>query len=137
MPGAPSSLLAAPRAASASPPDRRKVLPREHRLRNGHEFTLTTRSGAKASRGRVVAYVHRSGEEPAKVGFIIGRKVGNSVVRHRLVRRLRPVLADLIADLPPDAWVVVRALPGAGDDVDVIRDAAAAVGAAVSKVQAT
>lgn len=112
------------------------MLPREHRLRHGHEFTLTTRSGAKASRGRVVAYVHRSGDDPAKVGFIIGRKVGNSVVRHRLVRRLRPVLAELIPSLPADAWVVVRALPGAADDVDVISDAVAAVGAASRKARA-
>lgn len=112
------------------------MLSREHRLRHGHEFTLTTRSGAKASRGRVVAYVHRSGDHPVRVGFIIGRKVGNSVVRHRLVRRLRPVVADLIPSLPSDAWVVVRALPGAADDVDVISDAVAAVSAAARKAEA-
>jgi ribonuclease P protein component len=39
--------------------------------------------------------------------------VGNSVVRHRVTRRLRALVADQLAVLPPGADLVVRARPDA------------------------
>jgi ribonuclease P protein component len=48
--------------------------------------------------------------DPARVGFVVGRVVGHSVLRHRVQRRLRHLCRDRLADLPPGAEVVVRAL---------------------------
>lgn len=49
----------------------------------------------------------------ARVGFVVSRAVGNSVVRHRVTRRLRHLLRERIGTLPGDCSLVVRALPAA------------------------
>lgn len=109
------------------------MLPPAHRMRRGSDFSTTTRQGAKVTRGHVIAYVHRSGTEPALVGFVVGRKVGGSVVRHRVARRLRAALAGAVGELPPDAWVVIRALPGSDGDGDLGRDTVSAVALAIQR----
>lgn len=45
----------------------------------------------------------------ARVGFVVGKAVGNSVVRHRVTRRLRAVAREELSRLPPTADLVVRA----------------------------
>jgi ribonuclease P protein component len=60
------------------------------------------------------------------VGFVVGRAVGGSVVRHRVQRRLRHLMRCRLVNLPAGALVVVRALPASagassaalGDDLD-------------------
>jgi ribonuclease P protein component len=47
------------------------------------------------------------------VGFVVGRSVGNSVVRHRVTRRLRAAARDELDRLPGGSRTVVRALPAA------------------------
>jgi len=47
----------------------------------------------------------------ARVGFVVSKAVGNSVVRHRVTRRLRHLMADRLGTLPADCTLVVRALP--------------------------
>jgi ribonuclease P protein component len=51
--------------------------------------------------------------DPARVGFIVGKVVGNSVVRHRVQRRLRHLCRERLEILPTGAELVVRALPPA------------------------
>jgi ribonuclease P protein component len=51
----------------------------------------------------------------ARVGFVVGRAVGNSVIRHRTVRRLRHLVRDRLDRLPAGSILVVRALPSAAD----------------------
>jgi ribonuclease P protein component len=46
-----------------------------------------------------------------RVGFVVSKAVGGSVVRHRVTRRLRHVLRDRLDQLPPGTRLVVRALP--------------------------
>jgi ribonuclease P protein component len=60
------------------------------------------------------------------VGFVVSKAVGNSVVRHRVVRRLRALVAAQLDLLPTGADLVVRAQPAAatatsaqlGEDLD-------------------
>jgi len=52
---------------------------------------------------------------PALVGFVVGRAVGNAVVRHRVQRQLRHLCRDRLPLLPSGSALVVRALPGAAD----------------------
>ena len=49
----------------------------------------------------------------ARAGFVVGKAVGNSVVRHRVTRRLRAVVRDELHRLPAAADLVVRARPEA------------------------
>jgi ribonuclease P protein component len=44
---------------------------------------------------------------------VVGKAVGNSVVRHRVTRRLRAVVAAELHRLPASADLVVRARPEA------------------------
>jgi ribonuclease P protein component len=50
----------------------------------------------------------------ARAGFVVGKAVGNSVVRHRVTRRLRAVVGAELHRLPATADLVVRARPEAG-----------------------
>ena len=90
------------------------MLPAAHRMRRGEDFTLTTRQGRRARSGAVVVH-HLAGNDdaPPLVGFVVGKAVGNSVVRHRVARRLRAQTSPLLASLPAGSRTVVRALPAA------------------------
>jgi ribonuclease P protein component len=50
---------------------------------------------------------------PVRVGFVVSKAVGNSVVRHRVSRRLRHLVRDRLGTLAPGSTLVVRALPAA------------------------
>jgi ribonuclease P protein component len=57
-----------------------------------------------------------SGAQPpsgARAGFVVGKAVGNSVVRHRVTRRLRAAVREELHRLPSTADLVVRARPEA------------------------
>jgi ribonuclease P protein component len=45
----------------------------------------------------------------------VSKAVGNSVVRHRVSRKLRHVVRDRLDRLPEGTSLVVRALPAAAD----------------------
>ena len=103
------------------------MLPAQARLRRRPEFTAVVRSGKRAGRPTMVLHYlperpeqsgggHASSVVPpgARAGFVVGKAVGNSVVRHRVTRRLRAVVRDELHRLPPTADLVVRARPEAG-----------------------
>ena len=95
------------------------MLPAAARLTNSADFRLVTRSGRRAGRSRLVVHAVAGGARPEtdpgspRVGFVVSKAVGNSVVRHRVTRRLRHVVRDRLGTLPPGSALVVRALPRA------------------------
>lgn len=95
------------------------MLPAAARLRRREDFTLVVRRGRRAGRGTLVAHYLGPGPAdasvPARAGFVVGRTVGGSVVRHRVVRRLRHLVRDRLDRLPAGSRLVVRALPPARD----------------------
>jgi ribonuclease P protein component len=84
-------------------------------MRRSDEFTSVVRGGTRTRRGNLV--VHFTPDLAAngapRVGLIVGKSVGGSVVRHRVTRRLRAQLVSWLSALPAGSGVVVRALPGA------------------------
>lgn len=48
-----------------------------------------------------------------RVGFVVGKAVGNAVQRHRVTRRLRHLMRDRLSSLPSGSEIVVRARPEA------------------------
>jgi ribonuclease P protein component len=106
------------------------VLPARSRMRRSEEFRLVSRRGRRASRPRLVAHLllpaAGEGDVPARVGFVVSKAVGGSVVRHRVARRLRHLVRERLGSLPPGSLLVVRATPQAagagsgalGDDLD-------------------
>lgn len=83
-------------------------------MRRAADFSTVVRNGSRARRGCLVVH-HRAElhDGPAVVGFVVGKSVGSSVVRHRVTRRLRAVCADRLAGFPPGSGTVIRALPDA------------------------
>jgi ribonuclease P protein component len=120
-------------------------------MRRGEDFDRAVRSGIRVGRDTVVMHVvwgrpspslhPQSGDEavddsaertaqPARLGIIVSRAVGPSVVRSTVKRRLRHVLRDRVGHFPEDSLVVVRATPKAAaasssrlaEDVDRVID---------------
>lgn len=58
-------------------------------LKKDHQFRSVYRNGKSYANRYIVMYVMENGTERNRVGFSVSRKVGNSVVRHRVTRLLR------------------------------------------------
>jgi ribonuclease P protein component len=99
------------------------VLPAQARLRRRPEFTAVVRSGRRIGRPTMVLhYLSDRAAPPSgpvvgapgpRAGFVVGKAVGNSVVRSRVTRRLRAVVLAELPQLPATADLVVRARPEA------------------------
>ncbi|TKG73327.1 ribonuclease P protein component [Prauserella endophytica] len=89
------------------------MLPVNARLRRSEEFRAVMRGGARAGRRRLVLHALAGSGGQSKAGLVVSKAVGNSVVRHRVSRRLRHLLADRLGTLPAGSALVVRALPAA------------------------
>ena len=91
------------------------MLPARYRLTSPSEIARTIRHGQRARRGAVVVHVQvgdGAGQTP-RAAFAVSKAVGDSVVRHRVVRRLRALMPPLLERLPGGTEVVVRAMPEA------------------------
>jgi ribonuclease P protein component len=99
------------------------VLATAQRLRRRGEFAAAVRAGRRATRGVLVVHVMSPGNENAakparhevRAGFVVSKAVGGAVQRNRVKRRLRHLVRERLAQLPPGTDIVVRALPGAAD----------------------
>ena len=91
------------------------MLPRQHRLSDSRAFALTVRRGRRLPAPSVVGHLltRPGNSDAAQIGLIVSKRVGNSVQRHRVSRRLRHAAAGGIDLLPPGSQLVLRALPGA------------------------
>lgn len=106
------------------------MLPRDRRIRRAPDFRAVTGSGRRCATRTLVVHVGPLAQRPpadvpagpARAGFVVGRAVGGSVVRARVIRRLRHLVAPLLPAIPDGTGVVVRALPASAsaswDDLD-------------------
>lgn len=90
-----------------------------HRLRHNDDFRTVTRHGVRAAKSHVVAHLliledenlKRIQAEP-RVGFVVSKKVGNSVVRSRVKRRMSAIMRQHLSELPAYSCLVLRSQPG-------------------------
>ena len=84
-------------------------------MRRRADFTAAVRTGRRASSQSLVLHLVRRPDttDPARVGLIVSKGVGGSVIRHQVARRIRAVCAGRLAEFSPGDLVVVRALPDA------------------------
>jgi ribonuclease P protein component len=112
------------------------MLPAGSRLHTSDDFAEVVRSGRRAGTRHLVVHLMGTGRStPPRAGFVVSGKVGNSVVRHRVTRRLRPLVRRELAGLAAGTDVVVRALPAAAaaSSVDLSRDLRSGLAAAERK----
>ena len=82
------------------------------RMRRSVEFALAVRRGRRgAGRSLTVHLLTDDHDGAPRVGFVVGRNVGSAVVRNRVRRRLRHLMAARISALPAGSSTVVRAHP--------------------------
>lgn len=95
-------------------------------MRSASTIAKTIKNGKRHASVHVVLHFWQSSEEaqnPAIVGFSVSKKVGNSVVRHLVTRRLRHIMAQRLDRLAPGAHLVIRALPSSATaDFEQLRD---------------
>jgi ribonuclease P protein component len=91
------------------------VLPGAARLTRSQEFSTAVRAGRRAGRPLLVVHlrIDPASIEPSRVGFVTTKAVGSAVVRNRVRRRLRHLMAARLTALPTGSLVVVRATPAA------------------------
>ena len=95
------------------------MLTRAHRLRSSASFTRTVKRGVRRGRPAVVVHAYDTHTlRPTQVGFVVAKPVGNAVVRNRVKRRLRHLVAAHLPTTPCGLEVVVRALPAAAVQPD-------------------
>jgi ribonuclease P protein component len=83
-------------------------------MRRSEDFRRTVRSGVRIGRPTLVLHAMPAAHSgQVRVGFLVGRAVGNAVTRNRVRRRLRHLAAAEVARTPAPVDVVVRALPRA------------------------
>jgi len=100
------------------------VLPAEHRLTESALFAATVRGGQRVGgRTLVLHLLSRESGQPALVGFVVSKAVGNAVVRNRVKRRLRAIIAQRVTRLPEGSLLVVRALPASSSVEFAVLDA--------------
>ncbi|RLV48086.1 ribonuclease P protein component [Nocardioides mangrovicus] len=91
------------------------MLTRSLRLLDGAGFDAAVRGGRRA--GSRLLVVHHAPAAPGsearrQIGFVVSRAVGGAVVRNRVKRRLRHLMAERTETLPAGTYVV-RAQPAA------------------------
>lgn len=116
------------------------MLPATARLRQRADFSATVRRGRRGRSGLLAVHLDRGPDNPAelpvaaRVGFVVSRTVGPAVVRNRVLRRLRHLMAARLDRLPAGSRVVVRAFPpaAAASSADLAQALDAALGQALS-----
>jgi ribonuclease P protein component len=90
-------------------------------MRRSTDFSSVVRDGRRARHGHLVVHfsprpaesVSTDGTAAPLIGLVVSKSVGNSVLRHRVSRRLRAQLQQRLDALPDGSRTVVRALPQA------------------------
>ena len=88
------------------------MLPASARLRRSSDIGQVMRHGRRLSSRLLVLHVLDGTDQPSRFAFAVGKNVGNSVIRHRVTRKLREIVRTNGPSLPAGSLVVVRALPG-------------------------
>lgn len=86
-------------------------------LKKSHQFRHVYKNGKSYANRYMVMYVMENGAERNRVGISVSKKVGNSVVRHRVTRLLR------------EGYRLHEAMFNSGLDIVIVaRQSAASVG---------
>lgn len=88
------------------------MLPNDVRLRKSLEISRTLKNGKRYPAQFLVFHIAPGITDGTRFAFAVGKNVGNSVVRHKVTRRLRHLIMENQNRFPGKSDVVIRALPG-------------------------
>lgn len=81
-----------------------------HSIKKNSDFLMVYRNGKSYANRNLVMYVMKNDQKMSRIGISVSKKVGNSVVRHRMTRLIRESyrLNEEYIKEPYDIVVVVR-----------------------------
>ena len=88
------------------------------RIRSSATFGRLHRDGLVSRHGLLEIRYLLGGEDPPRLAFSVGRRVGTAVARNRVRRRLRSVMRDVATSAPerlPSGDYLIRVRPGAAE----------------------
>jgi ribonuclease P protein component len=75
-------------------------------LKRNKEFRRVYRRG-KSFGSHTLVLIYLQGSHPyKKIGFAVGKKIGNAVVRNRVKRRLREAVTPLLPEIAPGCRLI-------------------------------
>ncbi len=77
------------------------MLSKQYRLRKNKEFNFVYKRGTSVGSKLITFFYVKTNWKPNKFGFSVSNKIGNSVVRHKLKRRLTEIVRTYIPKLNP------------------------------------
>lgn len=78
-------------------------------LRRKGDFTRVFDQGEKFLSRHVIIYAFPNGLASSRLGFAVGRKIGNAVTRNRVRRRLREIVRKELIERPVNLDIVIVA----------------------------
>ncbi|MCR5808127.1 MAG: ribonuclease P protein component [Clostridiales bacterium] len=75
-------------------------------LKRNKEFRRVYKNG-KSVGSHTLVLIYSSGRQPErKIGFAVGKRIGNAVVRNRVKRRLREAVTPLLPEIVPGSRLI-------------------------------
>lgn len=59
------------------------------KIRNNIEFKIVYNNGKSLANKNLVMYIYKNNTDKNRIGISVSKKVGNSIIRHRLTRLIR------------------------------------------------
>lgn len=78
------------------------MIKKQNRLRKNKHFKFIYKHGETKSAGYIALTFKKTKYVPFKVGFSVSKKIGKSVVRNKVKRRLRECFCSLEANINPN-----------------------------------
>lgn len=83
---------------------------KKFRIKKNDEFQFAFKRGKSfANRQLVIYYVEKPEQEHFRIGFSVGKKIGNAVTRNRIKRYLRQAFQELDENIPVRHDIVIIA----------------------------
>lgn len=60
-------------------------------IKKNSDFQIVYKNGKSYANKLLIMYVYKTGNEDTRIGISVSKKVGNSVVRHRITRLIREI----------------------------------------------
>lgn len=79
---------------------------KENRIKSKHAFQTVYKTGRSVVDSMSVMYVLANDEKNIKIGFAVGKKMGNAVVRNRVKRMMREVFRHRRSELKDSVHII-------------------------------
>lgn len=87
------------------------MLKKQYRLKKRKQFSYIYRKGTTHG-CKTLSVVFIASKQPTKIGFSVSKKVGNSVTRSKVTRRMREAVKIILPNLKPNINYIFVAKDG-------------------------